>query len=345
MQPISTALLSYGMSGKVFHAPLLRAHGGFSVDAVVMRNPQPISFQTNIYAHIDDVLALPNIELVVVNLPNEFHYAVAAQALRAGKHVVLEKPMTVTSTEAKSLIALAQAQNRMLTVFQNRRWDGDFLTVQKIISQGLLGRIVEYEAHYDRFRNYVQPNTWKEAQGPGSGILYNLGSHMIDQALTLFGKPIWVDARVGVQRTSGQVDDYYDIRMQYADKLIILKSSYLVREPGPRYVVHGEQGSFVKYGLDPQEQALAEGHLPGSVGWGLDLPEYWGKLNTEHNSEVLNVCYETLPGNYPAFYDGVYQAIRKGTPPPVAAQEALTYIEIIEACYESNCLKRAVEIG
>lgn len=347
MQPISTAVLSYGMSGRVFHCPLLAVHAGFSLDAIAMRKPQLIERypQAKVYATIDEVLHAPSIELVVVNLPNEFHFDIASKALRAGKHVVIEKPFTVTSAEAEKLVALAKAKNRVLTVFQNRRWDGDFMTVKKVIAEGRLGRVVEYEAHYDRFRNYIQSNTWKEENGPGRGILYNLGSHMIDQVVSLFGKPLFVDARVGVQRTDGQVDDFYDIRMEYDNKLVILKSSYLVREPGPRYVVHGEHGSFVKYGLDPQEQALNEGKIPGSLNWGAEPEEFWGRLNTEFNGGHYNGPLETIPGSYLAFYDGVYDAIRNGKPAPVSSKQALLVIKIIEACYESSKLKKAISIS
>jgi predicted dehydrogenase len=167
---------------------------------------------------------------------------------------------------------------------------------------------------------------------------------MIDQALSLFGKPKFVDARVGIQRTDGKVDDFYDIRMEYANKMVILKSSYLVREPGPRYVIHGEQGSFVKYGLDPQEQALNEGKIPGSENWGGEQVEFWGKLNTEFDGGHYNGPLETIPGNYLAFYDGVYQSIREGVKPDVTPEQATLCIQIIEACIASNREKRAVEI-
>jgi scyllo-inositol 2-dehydrogenase (NADP+) len=347
MKQISTAVLSYGMSGRVFHCPLLEAHAGFSLDGIVIRKPGQVVERhpkANIYQSIQEVLQTPSIELVIVNLPNAFHYSVASAVLKAGKHVVLEKPFTITEAEGERLIHEAESADRMLTVFQNRRWDGDFLTVKKVIDENRLGRVVEFEAHYDRFRNYVQENTWKEEQGPGSGILYNLGSHMIDQALSLFGKPKFVDARVGIQRTGGKVDDFYDIRMEYADKLVILKSSYLVREPGPRYVVHGEQGSFVKYGLDPQEQALNEGKIPGSENWGREQQEFWGKLNTEFNGGHYNGPLETSSGNYLAFYDGVYKSIREGVKPDVTPQQARQCIQIIEACIASNRTKRAMEI-
>jgi len=345
-KPISTAVLSYGMSGRVFHCPLLGVHAGFSINGIVKRNNgETIQLypKAKIFRSADEAINHPEIELIIVNIPNEFHFDFASRALKAGKHVVVEKPFTITSAEAQKLIELSKEHNRMLTVFQNRRWDGDFLTVQKIIEEKRLGKIVEFEAHYDRYRNYIQENTWKEEQGPGGGILYNLGSHMIDQALCLFGIPDFVDARIGIQRTGGKVDDFYDIRMEYKNMMVILKSSYLVREPGPRYIIHGESGSFVKYGLDPQEQALAEGKIPGSEGWGMEPETIWGKLNTGIDGGYEGPI-QTIPGNYKKFYENVYDCIRNGATPIVKPEESLSGIKIIEACKESSQFRKAIRI-
>jgi predicted dehydrogenase len=242
------------------------------------------------------------------------------------------------------LIALAKSKKLVLTVFQNRRWDGDFLTVKKVVENKLVGKIVEFEAHYDRFRNYIEANTWKEEASRGTGILYNLGSHMIDQVVSLFGLPEYVDARSGIQRPGGKVDDYYDIRLTYPNMLAIVKSSYLVREQGPRYSLHGTDGSFMKYGLDPQEQALKEKKIPGSAGWGTEPKEWWGKLNTVSNGLTFNGQIETLAGNYPAFYANVFEAIREGKKLLVDATESRNVIRIIEACFESNNTKKAVRL-
>jgi predicted dehydrogenase len=338
-RPIRTALLSYGMSGEIFHGPLLAAHRGFELATIVQRHSdRALTHYPNVRLarHTDDVMADSSIELVVVNTPNETHAALVTQALQAGKHVVVEKPFTVTANEANALIVLADQKDLVLTVFQNRRWDGDFRTVQKVIEQKLTGTVVEFEAHYDRFRNYIEANTWKEESRPGTGILYNLGSHMLDQVLMLFGMPKTVDARMGIQRPGGKVDDFYDIRLEYRGFHCIVKSSYLVREPGPRYVIHGTEGSFVKYGLDPQEQALKERKVPGSAGWGLELPEFWGKLNTTIGDLHYEGKIETLPGDYLQFYDSVYGAIREGKPLAVTPEHARKVIQLIEACMTSN---------
>ena len=345
-KPISTAVLSYGMSGRVFHCPLISANKNFSIDSIVRRNGELVSSCPDaiIYKSVDGAIADPKIELVIVNLPNQFHFNVAANALKAGKHVVVEKPFTVTTREAQSLISLAKKHKKLLTVFQSRRWDGDFLTIKKIVDKKWLGRVVEFVAHYDRYRNFIQTGSPKEEPGLGSGILYNLGSHMIDQALCLFGLPQYVDARVGTQRSGGKIDDWYDIRMQYKNHLVILKSSYLVREQGPRYVLHGEKGSFIKFGTDPQEQDLIKGKLPDGKRWGAEPKKYWGKLNTEFKGKHFNGKYETMFGNYPAFYNNVYDCIRKGKSPDVKASEAMAVIKIIEACIESNRKKKAIRI-
>ncbi|MEK6781148.1 MAG: Gfo/Idh/MocA family oxidoreductase [Bacteroidota bacterium] len=345
--PVSTALLSYGMSGLVFHAPLIKAHPGFTLSTIVQRKSLTAQNRwpdVRIARSVEEVINDPSIELVVVNTPNETHYNFTRQALEAGKHVIVEKPFTVTTQEANSLIALAKEKKKVLTVFQSRRWDGDFLTVKRVIDNMLVGRLVEFEAHYDRFRNYIEPNTWKEERSEGTGILYNLGSHILDQALLLFGLPVEVDARVGVQRPGGKVDDFYDTRLYYNDFHAIVKSSYLVREQGPRYILHGTEGSFTKYGTDLQEQALKDGKIPGSQGWAVESKEFWGKLNTSVGNLHVEGNIETIPGNYLGFYQNVFEAIREGKELAVKPEESRDVIRLIEACYESSNLHKAVKI-
>ncbi len=348
-QPINTALLSYGMSGEVFHAPLLMADIGFNLSSVVQRNSDSAHRHypsIKVIRTVDDVIEDPEIELVIVNTPNETHFPYAVKALEAGKHVVVEKPFTVTVKEADELIGLSRKKNKILTAFQNRRWDGEYLTLKKVINEKLVGKIVELEAHYDRFRNYIEPNTWKEEEGIGKGILYNLGSHMLDQALDLFGMPDEVDARVGIQRPGGRVDDFYDIRLQYNEMLVIIKSSYLVREQGPRYILHGTEGSFIaSSGIDPQEQALKEKKIPGSAGWGTQDKRSWGKLNTTIHGLHVEGQIETIAGNYMGFYHNLYDVIRNGKLLAVKPEQARDVIILIEAAYESNRLKKAISLS
>lgn len=343
---INTALFSYGMSGEVFHGPLLEAHPGFRISSVMQRDlRKPAKHAHKLVNTPEEILKDSAVELVIVNTPNESHFGYTKDALNAGKHVIVEKPFTVTAKQADELIALAAKQKRILTVFQNRRWDGDFMTVKKVIEQKLVGKLVEFELHYDRFRNYIEANTWKEEAKEGTGILYNLGSHMLDQALVLFGMPLLVDARLGAQRPGGKVDDFYDIRLTYKDFQVIVKSSYLVREPGPRYIAHGTEGSFVKFGLDPQEQALKDKKVPGTPGWGSEGREWWGKLNTTINGLNYNGLIETIPGNYLSFYDNLYEAICHGKPLAVKPEESRDGIRLIEACFESSKTKSSVSVS
>ena len=223
---INVALASYGMSGKVFHAPLLSAHPHFRLYKVLERNRSESAEdypEVLIAKQYEELLSDESVDVVVVNTPNPHHYDMATAALEAGKHVVVEKPFTNTTEEAKRLIALAEKERKLLTVFQNRRWDSDFRTIQSLLAADVLGDVVEYEAHYDRFRNYIEPDTWKEEDGPGAGILYNLGSHMIDQALVLFGMPQTLFAKLGIQRAGGQAPDAYHLVLDYGERQIILR--------------------------------------------------------------------------------------------------------------------------
>jgi scyllo-inositol 2-dehydrogenase (NADP+) len=345
MKPIKTALLSYGMSGEVFHGPLLDAHPGFEISAVYQRNAtaKPKHAYRVVHA-VDEILKDADIELVIVNTPDNTHYRYTMDALNAGKHVVTEKPFTLTTKDADQLIAMARKRGLVLSVFQNRRWDGGFLTVQEILAKNMLGRVVEFELHYDRYRNYIQEGTWKEQEDLGTGILYNLGSHMLDQVLVLFGKPSYVDARMGIQRTGGKVIDYYDIRLEYNGLNVIVKSSYLVREQGPMYRINGTEGSFVKYGIDPQEQALKEKKIPGGNDWGADPPEYWGKLHTTFNGETIDRHMETKHGNYLGYYDNLYEAIRNKAPLAVVPEQSRNVIALIELCMASSRERRAIPV-
>jgi predicted dehydrogenase len=258
------------------------------------------------------------------------------QALEAGKHVVMEKPFTNTSEEAQKLIELARQKQRLLSVFQNRRYDSDFMTVQKIVESDILGYLVEYEAHYDRYRNFIQPDTWKEESGPGSGILYNLGSHMIDQALVLFGMPAEITARLAIQRKGGNAHDSYHLLMQYETFQVVLKSSYLVRDEGPRYKILGNLGTFTKYGLDTQEDCLKAGQLPGGDDWGIEPPEIWGALDTEINGLHFSGEVESERGNYNLFYDNIYDVIAHGAELAVKPEEAMNVIRLIELAEQSH---------
>ncbi len=343
---IKTALASFGMSGKVFHGPLLHVHDGFEISKILERNRSESNKRypsSQIVRKYADIITDKNIELVIINTPDHIHYEMTKHALEAGKHVVVEKPFTLKSSEADELIKLAKKKKRLLSVFQNRRWDSDFLTVQKVIKNKLLGRLVEYEAHFDRYRTFIQDN-WKEDASIGTGTLYNLGSHLIDQALVLFGFPQWVFADVRHARENSKVDDAFDIRLGYPEVRVTLKASYLVREPGPKYILHGEQGSFQKYGMDVQEEELKKGRWPKGDDWGEEPEKLFGTLTSEINGTNFSGVVSSEKGNYPGYYDSIYQALVHGAKPAVSADEARNVIRIIEAAYDSARSKKVVVI-
>jgi predicted dehydrogenase len=344
---IQTALASFGLSGQVFHAPFVDAHPRFNLNKVWERTKKRSASHyphAEIVRRYEEMIQDPDIELVVVNTPDNTHYDYCKQALQAGKHVVVEKPFTLTTREGIELTGLARKHKRLLAVFQNRRWDGDFMTVQKVLDSGMLGRLVEFEAHFDRFKNQVDPDKWREQPGPGTGNIYDLGSHMIDQALVLFGWPQSVTADLRIQRTGGKVNDYFNIRLHHEGVVVTVKGGFLVREPGPRYILHGSEGSFIKYGIDPQEEALRKGHKPDEPRWGEENPQNWGTLNTQMNGLHYRGKIETLPGNYMGFYENLYRALRYGEKLSVPAEEGLNVIRIIEAAKESSESNRVVEI-
>lgn len=345
MNPIKTGIASYGMSGLVFHAPLLHVNPGFEIVKIVERSNKGSKERypnVSIVKSFEELLLDGQIELIIVNTPDATHFEYCKMALEAGKHVVVEKPFTIKLDEAKELVELAKKKRLILSVFQNRRWDGDFLTAKKVVQEKLLGRLVSFESHFDRYRNFIQPNTWKEDPVAGAEIVYNLGAHMIDQAYDLFGMPNSVTADIGIQRSNGKVDDFYDVVLRYDNIHVSLKSSYMVREKGPRYILHGTEGSFLKWGLDPQEEALKSGRYPDEPNWGVEPKKDWGKLNTEINGLHYMGRIETLSGNYQSYYDNIYEAIRVGADLIVKPEQSLDLMRIIEGAIESNRTGNAV---
>lgn len=339
------ALASFGMSGKVFHGPLLKVNNNFRVKMVLERSKSLSSElfpEARIVRTYDSILNDEEVELVVVNTPDKYHYQMAKQALKAGKHVVVEKPATLRSAELEELINLAEAEERVFTVFQNRRLDGDFRTVQNVIKEARFGRIVEFESHYDRYRTAVATNTWKEIGDEYCGVLYNLGSHMVDQAYVLFGRPKSVTAHLKKVRKASGVFDYYDIRLDYDAFSALLKCSYLVMDPGPRYTIHGEYGTFKKWGIDAQEELLASGHLPEGENWGKEDFDQWGTMVYTENGEQIEELVETVEGDYRLFYSNVFNAIRNDEDLSVKPIEAFEVLQILEACLQSNCERRTV---
>lgn len=347
MKPINTALCSYGMSGHVFHAPFISVNPKFNLYAVFERTKNETQKHypnVKTFRSLESMLADDAIELVIVNTPNITHFDFAKKAINAGKHLVIEKPFTATVAEAETLIKLAKEKNVMMSVYHNRRYDSDFKTVQKVINDGLLGTIVEAEFHYDRFDPVLSYKTHKETAIVGVGSLYDLGSHLIDQALQLFGLPKAVFADIDSFRPNSKVGDYFDVKLFYPSHRVILKSSYYVREPLPGNIVHGTKGSFIKTKSDVQEKDLQAGKMPEGTNWGTELDKDKGLLHTEKDGKIVKEYIPTLKGNYMGYYDGIHDAIRNKKSVPVSAEDGLLVIKIIEAALKSNSEKRVVEL-
>lgn len=336
---INTAIIGFGLSGRVFHAPFIHTHQGFKLKKIVERNNQnskDLYPEITVKKDYKDLLNDESLELVVVASPNIFHFQQAKDLLEAGKHVVIEKPFTPTSAEADELIRIAEKAGKKIFVYQNRRWDGDFKTVQQVVYNGYLGEILEYEAHFDRFAPGARRSAWRDEPLPAGGVLYDLGAHLIDQALVLFGLPNAVYADIRYQRPGTQVDDYFEVDLHYKRLKVKLKASVFVKEKGPRYILHGTKGSFTKYGIDPQEEMLKEGHMPDAPDWGKEDPIQWGILNSEIQGQQFCGNIETEPGNYMGFYDNVYEVITKGVEQAVRPEESRNVIRIIELALESH---------
>ena len=338
-QIINTGIIGFGLSGRVFHAPFIHTHQGFNLIKVVERHKED---SKKVYPYVEvvrnykDLLTDKDIVLVVVATENTLHFPMVRESLLAGKNVVVEKPFTPVSSEADELIELSEQTGKKIFVYQNRRWDGDFLTIKRVIKEGLLGEVQEYEAHFDRYKPQLMPGKWRDEKKPGGGILYDLGSHLIDQALQLFGKPESLIADIYAQRPGSKVDDYFRMELFYLSTKVILTAGMMVKEPGPRFIIHGTNGSFIKYGIDPQEEALTNGRMPEGEKWGVEVEKNWGFLTTESDDEQVDGRIVTEPGNYMKFYDNVYDVIVNNAEQAVKPGEARDVIRIIETAFESN---------
>jgi scyllo-inositol 2-dehydrogenase (NADP+) len=281
----------------------------------------------------------------VVTTPSHDHYAFVRDALMAGKHVVVEKPFTVTSEEAGQLMALAGEKGKVLSVYHNRRWDGDFLTVRELVGSKRLGRLFEAEFNWHFFHPEANPHGWRQSALPGSGTFYDLGVHLLDQALTLFGLPATIQADVRKQRERAAAVDYFDVTLGYRDGFKVrLKSSMTVKEPRPRFALYGSHGSFVKYGKDPQEEALFQGKVPGSTGWGEESAENWGRLRVTDGPLEIDGVVRTLPGDYAAYYRNIRDVIAGHEVLAVKPEEASEAIRLIELAEESSRIGKTINI-
>ncbi len=351
-RPIKTGLIGFGMAGRVFHAPFVYPQNGLELYAISTSNADAIALAASLYPTTklvrtaDEIIGDPEVELVIVATPNTSHLPLAKAAMESGKHVILEKPFTITSADADELITVARKTKRILTVHHNRRFDGDYATVRKLLAANALGHLAECRIHYDRYRPALRPNAWREADLPGSGILYDLGAHLIDQALDLFGLPESVQAEVLIQRPDGLVDDRFELVFSYPRLRVSLSAGMLVRQPGPHYTLLGDKGSFIKYGMDPQENALKAGYSPlTQPDWGKDPEENWGLLHTDWEGMEMKARIATDTGRYQDFFANVAAAIRDEAPLVVLPEQARNTIRMIELCLQSAAEKRTVPVS
>jgi predicted dehydrogenase len=345
MRKIKTALLSYGMSGKVFHAPFLTLHPGFELLGSWERTNKLIQTdypELSSYPSLEAVLE-SDAELIVVNTPTATHFEYAKKVLQAGKHAIVEKAFTTTVAEAQELAALAKEKGLKLAVFQNRRWDSDFKTMKKVIDEGLLGELVDAEFHFDRFTPTLSPKAHKETISGGSGIVKDLGSHLIDQTLSIFGFPQAVNADIRITREHSLVDDSLDICLFYPNFRVRLKAGFFNREMIPSYILQGKKGSFFKPRGDVQEDQLKLNNKPNLTDWGTEDKALEGLLHTEIDGKIIRKNIPTLQGNYYSYFDGMHQAITNNIAEPVTAQDGIQVMQIIEAAILSSKEKRRIE--
>lgn len=347
--PIRTGLVGFGFGARVFHAPFLSALPEIELSHIVQRSGDTalVAYPAaTIVRSVEDLVSDPSIELVVITTPNDTHFPLAKLALEAGKHVVVDKPMCDTSAEAEQLLHIAQGTGKVFSVFHNRRWDGDYLTVCEIVRQGLLGKVHEFNSHFDRYKLQLKQGSWKEEPGPGTGMLFDLGSHLIDQAIHLFGLPQRLFADLRMQRPGSRIDDHFEVILDYGHLKANLRCGTLVREKPPRFHVLGDLGAFVKYGMDPQEAALMAMDFPAwSPHLGVDAEKDWGLLHTSINGLNVRGHVETRTGDYRGYYRNVAKAIRGEEPLVVKPGQVVKLMKILELARQSNAEGRWLPVA
>jgi predicted dehydrogenase len=340
--PIGVGVLGYGLAGQTFHAPLIAATPGLALRAVVSSRPDAVRADwpaVEVLPDLASALAHDDIRLIVVATPDFLHADQAVAALRAGRHVVVDKPFAQSLSQAERVVAVAARSPGVLSIFQNRRWDSDFLTLRRLIAAGELGEIVQFESHYDRFRPVVV-DRWKEK--PGAGVWQDLGPHLVDQALQLFGKPLAVYADLAAQKRAASVADYAHVLLRYDRLRVVLHAGQVVHDSSLRYAVHGTEASFVKHGLDAQESQSRAGLRPGDPAWGIDPSP--GVVVRQTDSGLIRASVPAERGDYPRFYAGVRDAILTGAAPPVTAEEALMVMRVIDAGHRSHEERREITL-
>jgi scyllo-inositol 2-dehydrogenase (NADP+) len=346
-EPIRVGVVGFGLAGKIFHTSVIEATPGLELACVVQRSGDDAGRAypgVRLARSVEEMLGDVGIQLVVVATPSYSHFELAKQCLREQRHVVVDKPFTLTSAEAAELMEMARERKLVVTAYQNRRWDGDFLTLREVIASGELGRLVTFESHFDRFRTQPRRDVWRESGGPGGGTLFDLGPHLIDQALTLFGAPASVTASVRIERENAVVDDAFDLLLQYEGKhpmTVLLRSTLTACKPGPRFVLHGTQGSFVKWGLDPQEEQLKAGMTFDSPGFGEEPESAWGEVRL---ADGATRRVPTKRGDYRGLYENVRDAVLGRAELAVKPEDAWRTTRLIELARISSREGRRVQV-
>jgi scyllo-inositol 2-dehydrogenase (NADP+) len=349
-EPIRVGVVGFGLAGKIFHTSVVHATAGLDLACIVQRSGDDAALAypgIHLVRSVEEMLGDVGIRLVVIATPNYSHFELAQQCLREQRNVVIDKPFTLTSAEAAELIRMARERKLLLTAYQSRRWDGDFKTVQEVIASGELGRLVTFESHYDRFRAQPRRNVWRENGGPGGGILFDLGPHCIDQALTLFGAPASLSASIRIERDNAVVDDAWDLRLEYAGQhpfTVLLRSTLTACTPGPRYAIHGTRGSFTKWGIDPQEDQLKSGMHFGDPGFGEEPESAWGELRLCGDSGPVTRRIPTKPGDYRGFYENIRDTLLSKATLAVKPEQAWRTTRLIELARESSAQGRRVHV-
>ncbi|WP_339769786.1 oxidoreductase [uncultured Paraglaciecola sp.] len=340
---IKTAIIGYGFSAKTFHIPFISNMAEFAFVAISSRQQERVNKDwpnTQYFASPEALITQSDAELVIITAPNDVHFSLAKLALENNKHVILEKPFVTNSHDGERLIALAEKNHKLLSVFQNRRYDGDFLTVQKLIREQQLGEIKVFEAHFDRFRPEVRQR-WREQASDGGGILFDLGPHLIDQALQLFGMPQALTAQCRIIREGGTTVDYFNLVLHYPDKIAVLHADMLSATPNRRFTIQGSKGTFQKYGLDPQESRLIAGLAPTKANWADEDASQYGQIYHAGEAQVV----VTERGGYQHYFQATAEAIRNNLPHPVSAEQALNNIKIIELAIKSSELGQTLRLA
>ncbi|CAM3872103.1 oxidoreductase [Xenorhabdus thuongxuanensis] len=341
---LKVGLVGYGYASKTFHAPLIAGTPNIELVAISSSDADKVKKDwptISVVSSPEELFIDPNIDLIVIPTPNDTHYPLAQKALAAGKHVVVDKPFTITVEQAQLLKKQAEEANLLLSVFHNRRWDSGFLTVKSIIKENKLGALKYYESHFDRYRPVVRQR-WREAAGAGSGIWYDLAPHLLDQAVQLFGKPQAITADFSMVRPNAETADYFHAQLTYSDLKVVLHATMLAAAESPIYTLHGMAGSYTKYGLDPQEERLKAGERPPRADWGYDARDGYMTLSQDDN--WVTKVFPTVPGNYGAYYAAIRDAILFGKPNPVTASEAILVMKLIESGEKSAKEQRTIFI-